>query len=542
MPTISIRDQLARMPGGSRGVTKTWAQVSDHLWKHYLNSDSEKARIKKFAERQRLFLNCGEADLEDMIDKVFKDPEVKAKRKEWVSFAKYNNVLRRVIMEQATVYSLPAERSVGIVDPLPPNPSTEEVAEHERQVEAAAEQNARYQEVLRLCRFHEVMQRFNALLLLNRAVVLVPRMRELPDGTWVPTIDLVTPSKFHAVRDTIDPTLCIALIFETSFQLCDEVAMGPKWMALTWHERLWINSAGRVIDKDAQGRNLIDEHGMGRIPAILATIDPPDGALLDESTGEDLVAAQKSVTFLQVLMLKEAKSATVQTHVSGDLATAMRNQSDDTEVPIVTPEGTSVTTHDRGMKFLDFDDAAERVTTSAASNHGVAAEVMNHGATASADARELVRVPLRERRLQQHVPLRDIERDLAQLLSVVVAQYRTDLAYSTDGWNIDFADPQTPLGTHEALVVLEKELAIGLKSELRAIMDRNPDLTYDQAKAILLQLIEDRTFRLVAMRDFAAVSGGMPQVARDIFGNADTTPGQVAPAQQAAPNEQAEAA
>lgn len=516
MATASIRDWLARLPGGFKGKPRTWSQVSDHLWNNYLASDAEKYRVKKFEERQRLFLGCGETDLEDMIDRVFKDPEVKAKRKEWVSFAKYNNVLRRVILEQATVYSLPAERTVGIAPSRGVNPTPEDEAKFLVDLAAFDEQNRRYNEVLRLCRFHEVMQRLNALLLLNRAVVIVPRMREQPDGSWVPTIDLVTPSRFHAVRDTIDPTLCIALIFQTDFQLADPMAQGPKWMLLSWHERAWINSAGRIMPDDggSPAKSMIEEHGLGRIPAILATIDPPDGKLLDESTGEDLVAAQKLVTFFSVLMAKEAKSATLSTVVQGDVSAAVRKQADDSEVPLMLPEGVSVSTLDRAMDFLKFDDAGKRVSASAAANHGVAEEVMSGGVPTSADARDLVRVPLRERRLAQHVPLRQIEHDIVQLLSQVVAQYRADLAFTTEGWNIDFADPQTPLGTREALDVLEKELSLGLKSELRAIMDRNPDLSYEQAKQILLQLIEDRTFRIEAMRDFMAASGGMPAAAQ----------------------------
>jgi hypothetical protein len=490
MPTVSIRETLARLPGGFKGTPRTWAEVSSYIWNNYLKSEAEETRVRKFAERQRLYLGSGEQDVLAMIDKVFQDKDVKELRKQWVEFAKYNNVIRRVIHEQATVYSMPAVRSVD-----------------------GDENNERYQKVLELCRFHEVMQRFNALLLLNRATVIVPRMRELPDGQWVPTIDLVTPSKMHAVRDPIDPTLCISLIFQTDLLLADTQAMGPSWEMLTWHERAWLNSRGQIMPEDKHGNSLIEEHGFGRIPAILATIDPPDGKLLDESTGDELVAAQKAVTFLQILMLKEAKSSTKQTYIQGDTARAQFDQPDDTERAIRVGDGVQVQTLDRSMDFLAFGACADNIAVTTASNFGIAPEVLKNGSVASADARELTRVPLRERRLQQHVPLRAIERELAELLSVVVAQRRPDLAFSVEGWNIDFADPQTPLGTSEALDVLRKELELGLTSELKAIMDRNPDLSYAQAKAVLVQLIHDRTFRMEHLREFAVMSGGMAQSA-----------------------------
>lgn len=511
MATVSFRETFAQLPGGAAGPERTWADVSRYLWRCYLGNEAEKHRIAKFAERQRLYLGAGESDLAAVVDKLFKDPEVRTKHKELVEYAKYNNVLRRIIHEQATVYSMPATRSVGVAPEKPTDGDEASLRAYEQALVDYDELNRRYQEVLRLSRFHEVMQRFNALLLLHRAVVIRPRMRQLPDGAWVPTIDLVTPSKFHAVRSPIDSTLCLALIFETDFVLADEKAAGPKWELLTWHERAWLNSSGHVMDRDADGKSLIDEHNLGRIPAILATIDPPDGKLLDESTGDELVAAQKAVTFLQVRLLKEAKSATKQMVVTGDLARAQRNQSQDIEFEHELPADAAAQMHDRAMDFLAFDTAAERVTDAAAANQGIAPVVMRQGVASSADARELARVPLRERRLQQHVPLREIERDLAALLATIVKQRRPDLAFSADGWNIDFADPQTPLGSKEALDVLEKELQLGLTSELGALMDRNPDLSYDQAKQALLQFILDRTFRMEAMADFMRASGGLAQ-------------------------------
>ncbi len=518
MPTVSIRETLARLPGGFKGKARSWSQVSDHLWVNYLKNDEEDRRQKRAAERHRYYLGCCEEDLKAMIRRFYDDPIVREKREKLVEIAAYNLVLRRVIHEQATVYSLPAERVVGHAPAIAPDASDEERAAAEAEQAAFEEQNRRYREVLRLCRFHEVMQRLNALLLLHRAVVIRPRMRELPDGSWVPTIDLFTPACFHAVRDPIDATLCVALIFRTDFQLADQVAMGPTWELLTWHERAWINSSGRVMETDGgvggeEPRSMIEEHGLGRLPAILATIEPPDGKLLDEVTGCDLVAAQKAATFLQNLMAKEAKSATKQHVVQGDATRMMREQAADTEAPIEATDGVSVTTIDNSMAFLDFERAAKQVGNTAAANHGVAAEVMDQSAPTSADARDLVRVPIRERRLQQQVPFRQIEHDVVELLAVLVAQYRADLAFSADGFNCDFADPQTPLGTSEALDVLRKELDLGLTSELRALMDRNPDLTYAQAKAVLLRLMEDRTFRLEAMKRFMVASGGIPQAA-----------------------------
>lgn len=486
MPTVYIRQTLAARPG-TAGAQLSWRQVAAHLREFYLENQNEKDRKERFAERHRLYSSSGDADLRDMISKVFSHPDVVSKRSEWVEFAKYNNVIRHVVNELATVYSQPAKRTV-----------------------AGSENNRRYQEVQRLSRQDEVMQRVNRLLLLHRSVVVMPRMRVQPDGVAVPVIDIITPAKFSAVRDPLEPTLLVALLFENDYQLAGG-GNAPKYTLWTWHERVWLDAGGEVMETNASQQSLVEEHDFGRIPAILLTIDPPDGQLIDEHTGNDLVAAQKSVSFLNVLMLKEAKSATKQTHIQGDTSRAIRDQADDTETPIETPEGVAVNTVDRAMDFLAFGRAADVVEERAAANFGLSSQVLRQGAVASADARELARVPLRELRLQQQIPFRDFEREFAALQSQVVSRARPDLAFTVDGWSIDFADPQTPLGTSEALDVARKELEMGLTSEIELLSKRNPDLTPDQVVERLLKLIDDRTLRLFAMREFAQMAGGIAQ-------------------------------
>jgi len=478
--TVSICQTLAALPGAETGHAITWAEVSRHLRDEYLNNLDEKKRMERAAERQRLYQSGGDSAMEEMLGRVFKDPEVLAKRREWIEFGKYDNVLRKIVGDLATVYSTPASRVVGDEDA-----------------------NERYREVQRLCRQHEVMQRVNRMAILHRALVVMPRMELLPDGSWRPTIDVVTPAKFHAIRHPLYPTQLIGLIFENDFALAHPGRMGPKWTLITWHETAFIDGAGEVIQSS------VKEHHLGRIPAVLFTIEPPDGRLLDDETGQDLVSAHKMAWFLRILHAKEAKSATLQPVVQGDVTRAMRDQADDSEIPLELPEGATVQTLNRVMPFESFLRSAQDVRETAGSNYGLAPTIMRGESTQSADARELMRLPLRELRLQQQIPFRDFERELAELQALVVSQKRGDLAFSLDGWSIDFADPQTPLGTAEALAVFEKELELGLNSIRAEIIRRNPDLTPAQAEAIEQAFIEHRTARMRLLREFQVLAGGM---------------------------------
>jgi hypothetical protein len=185
----------------------------------------------------------------------------------------------------------------------------------------------------------------------------------------------------------------------------------------------------------------------------------------------------------------------------------MRSQADDVEMPLVLPEGVVASTLDGSMDFTKFLADAQAIYDATAANHGIPPQVLRHGAVASADARELIRVPLRELRLKQQIPFRRFERELAEIQSLVVAKERPDLAFTTDGWTIDFADPQTPLGTKEALEVFEQERRLTLTSTPAELLRRNPDLTPAQVEALMRRYVDDEVRRNQLMRPLHEISG-----------------------------------
>lgn len=481
---ISLADQVAELPDGTKQPGVDFHVLCRYIAQHYINKQSEKDRREKSARRQRFYMSGGDNDMATFITSVIKDPVVQAKRLEFIQHSKWNNVLRRVCHELATVYSYPAKRKVK-----------------------AENDNARYQELQRACRQHEVMLRANRLAILHRNVLIGPRVRNA-NGKLEPVLDVITPDCFFAVCHPNDPLSLIAVIIDLNVK---SIAGGRVPKFIVWSAAEWFLL-------DAQGVPLSaapTPHDVGEIPFLLLSLEPPTTQLLDETTGDDLEAAHRAVWFLGILLMKEAKSATKQHVISGDMSNVTRGQAADTDVPIEAGEGTAVNTIDNSMDLSMYVATIDSVFQTAAANYGLPPSVLKHDGVQSAEARELVRVPLREIRLQQQIPFRDLERDLARLQSKIIGKQIPEFAFSNDGWLVDFADPQSPLGTKEGLDVFEKERQLGLTSTIREIERRNSDLDRQAAAKLLLDCVEEELIRNEAMRPLQAISGSPGALMRD---------------------------
>lgn len=459
-----------------------WPDLAGYLRRRYWDNRENQARKADAAVRQRFYMGKGNTEMELVLAEVFSDPEVIRLRAQWIRHAKFNNVLRRAVNELATVYSQPAQRLV-----------------------ADDENNARYQQMQRRVRMDEVMQRVNRLGYLHRAVFVYPRVRKDAAGKNEPVLEVVTPDRFDAITHPHDPTLVVAISIDLNISSVTGLHRLPAHIVLSATEMIEVDSAGQFIE------STIKTHSHGRIPGVLYLVDPPSGEVFDSSATDDLEAAHRAVWFENILLLKESKSATKQTLVTGDVSATARNQVDDSERSAHLQDGATATTLDRSMDLSMFRTTAQNIYETAAANHGIPPSTLAHQGVQSAEARELQRTPLKELRLQQQVPLRDVERDLAEVQSAVYAEI-PDVAFDTEGWRIDFADPQTPLGQKEALEVFEHMRKLGMTSTIAWVMERNPDLTYDQAKALVESWLKDEEWRVEKMRTMQAMSGapGMP--------------------------------
>lgn len=481
-PVKSIRETCARVEGGQLPAF-TWPELAEFFRRNYFDNPHEIARREKAARRQRLYDGGGDEQIVEMLEKLFSNRTVQRLREACVAFTKVQNPTKRICQEKGTVYLAPPRRTVS--------------------TETDPENQAKLDEVVRQTNLDEVGQVINWLLILHKTLAILPRLRELPTGAVEPTINVTTPDRFYAVRDPLDAGLCVGIIYDLDCQIPIPGTVVPRWRFVGYKETFLISHTKEIME------NSIIEFSDGEgMPGLLLTMDMPPGRLLDPDASADIVAAHLDIWFFHILHLKEGKSATKQTIAQGDTSRAMEDQVDDTEAPICVPSGVTVTVVDRSMDFSKFLDDARKLYEACAANHGIPPELLRQGAVASADAREVLRGPLKELRVKQRPTFRTFERDLATILSRMLKDHPA-MSFTMDGWAVDFADPQGVRTKTEENQTFETERKLGLTNTPEEIQRRNPDLTFDAARARMLANIAEETARNLALRPLAAASGSM---------------------------------
>lgn len=476
----SIREVLAESLLGST-TALDWDEVSRHLAK-LVSGDAETDRVIRHRRRQEFYNDGGHSHVSELVEKTIQDKLVKELRKQWIEAAGFNNVTRRIINAMSTVYQDPAKRTVG-----------------------GTKNNEIYQSAQQAFRHNERSRQWNRLANLHRTLLVQVRVRNLGSQSHPllqPRMDIVTPAQIRAlISSPKDPTRLEGAIVELSGSSVRDSPNQP-------HSVLWTNCEVGYLNKDGHLIEEPIEHGLDRMPLVLLQLDEDTDSLWS-TFGESLISAHTAEWFCDVCLLKETKSATKQAILAGDLTSMARHQAADTEAPIEMPDGVSHQIADMSMDLAMFRDTANHIVDTIASSFGIAPSILRHEGVQSAEARDLMRVPLRELRLEQHSPLREFERELAYVQAMVLAQDMPELAFKFEGWSIDFADPQTPRSGKEQLEEFEHSRRLRLTSTIKNVMRRNPDLKRKQAEDEIEENIKDELWFNILQRPFMELSGAM---------------------------------
>ncbi len=475
--TVSIFDTLAALPSGAVSQSLDAAELSTYL-KAQVDTDEEKARNARHLLRDQMYRDGGVAYMKGVIGRVFQDPDVIAKRQAWVEFARFNNPIKRIVNELSTVYAEPAKRTV-------------------------AGDQAAYTSLLDTVRMDEVMFQVGRLVNLHRSLLVGFRVRERASGELVPTIDIATPAHVRAVLHPNDSSEVVGWLVATDYRPARNSLDVPAWTLWSDHERVHLRKDMTVITSSYV------EHGLGVCPWVPVTLGPPGAGFWPGEEGSDLDAAHVAIWLTNVLLLKEAKSATKVPVLQGDTTNMARGQAADTDVPIEVGDGTAISTVDMSMDLDAFIGVGNHVMGTTSNNYGMPAALVNHQGVQSAEARELMRIPLRELRLQQQVPLRRFEERFARVMAAVLAKDAPALAFSADGWRIEFGEAQTPLSGNQEMDLFLKQRTAGVTDTIEFIKARRPGITDDDAKAEQDLHILRETERVIAMRTLQAASGAM---------------------------------
>lgn len=473
--TVSI---LQRILGAATGTAASMDFVCDWLKRTYVENDCEKRRKCEAAIRDAFYENQGDDRIEAMIDIAFASEKNKKLRRDLIPWAKYNNVIGRIVREKATVYRAPAKRRIGAGD-------------------------QRYQEFLELVMHDQAMRELDRKLALHEDAWIQYRVRVTATGEREPVLDVVSPAMFWAIAHPRDATLLIGIIL-------DQTPADPAAKGTDPHYRVWTDTDTFMLDRACRlVPGTLEAWPLGRMPGVLATTRLPStkGQLLAPCASGDLTAAHQAVWFLNVLGLKESKSASKQAVHTGDTSSAIPGQDNDTETDLIMPEGVQSSTLDRGMDLAQFRDMASSVADDVGVNHGVPPTMRKLADATSGVELDLRRIPLRELRTERIPFLRLTERRMMQIEAGVNGRDLEEYAFSPDGWSMDFAEIQEPLSEAERDAIFEKRRELGLTDTIDEIMQRNPDLTPDQAMELLALHVRRETERVRLMKDLMRLNG-----------------------------------
>ena len=505
-----LQEILATLPSGETGIPLGREELGAYL-KTWCGSESEKERRKRHALRDEMYHDGGCDHMRGVVNDVFKDSDVRLMRSKWIPYARFSNPLKRIVGDISTVYAEPAKRTVGGSDA------------NQRKFDDLAE----------AVMLDEVMHHANQMLNLHRAVLVGPRVRIDEDGIAELAIDVLTPANVFAVTHPNDTTRVVAWGIRVEYRSHrTEWPRTPAWQLWSSHEVMLLDAEFVPITSKP--------HGLGVNPWVALTYNATAiPGFWPGEEGEDLIAAQVSIWFAGILLLKETKSATNVPIVSGDVTAAARAQAADTEVPVEVPEGTSVSTVDMSMDTSIFTDASDHVLERTGNGYGLSMAALQHQGIQSAEAREVMLEPLRQLRRKQIKTFRRAERALVALIAAVLKVDAPLLVFDVVAFSVDFGEPQVLVSEMERLTIFEKKRAMGLDNTVDMYRRQNPDCRSDaEALIAIMRNIEIETSRIEMMRAQMSMSGALGGTAARADG-ADTggRPPSNPPADEPAPSD-----
>lgn len=480
MPVGGIRTWLAERSDGTFGDDLDWDEVAAWIRKKHF-TDLENKRRATARKHHEFFIGQGEEYMQQLIEKVHTDKQVIELRKQWVEVANHVNPLRRLYKMLSVTYALPAKRSV----------------EDE-------EGNKRYEALVLASRQHEVAQNWCMWGNFHKQLIVGMRIRTNTQGKKEPKIDVIPPSQFWALASPVDATKLLALGMELDTDLPRRPADIPKWFVMTDQEQFYMTETGFIIKP-----SIVEAHGWARMPYLLLSVDPPLDGLIDKGAGKNAVAAHQAIWFQHVLLEKESKSATKIPVIAGDITNIALRQAIDTEIPFVASDGTIVSAIDMGMDLDQFRDNANYLYEGAAADHNLPPQLLHHAGVQSAQARELMRAPLKEERLNQEVYWRAFEHEFAEIQSMVTKRQMSKYAFDVENHRVDFAGFVTALDPKTDVEVFEHKRRLGLDNTIAQLIKQNPDLDEEGALQQLVVNIKVEEARVKLMRDLIRLNSGM---------------------------------
>ena len=458
----SINEILGTLPSGR--VLALPDDKASEIIRDHCTSQSEIDRKAMARNRLDLYRDKGEAQIREMVNSVFGNSRVKELRQKFVDIASFQNLTKRIIREISSVYSESATRSVR---------------------GGRVEQYKSLQARLRMDRkMRQLNQRVN---LLNECLVW------FDVSLGKPKIHIVTPDNMSVLPHPNDQTELAAVVIDATPMGVSRSETDPHFIVYTDEEFFKLDKNYRMVGGSRQN------HGLPRMPMLLVHREEPEVSLLSPNPGSDIISAHKAVALLNTMLLKHQKSGTKQGVISGDIGDMPHGQPMDEEHLLQAPEGAILSTLDLGANPGSYIDSVRAVIKQIAANYGIPESVfdLSYQSTSGFEI-ELKRTGLREIRRDQIVDYRPVEREFAEIMSLVLTESSSPDAFRTDGWSIDFGEMEAPQDPSQRLNYWEHLRKMGLMNTYEMYMELNPEATEQEAEDAIAEnaIVEARRVEL----------------------------------------------
>lgn len=453
---MSLQDAFA-----SAGKQPAHTAIAEYVAKTYLGTKQDpnakvtnnphRARRNHAAARLRMYRDDYLDDVAELINAIWDHPVNQDDRKRFVEMAMPMNVTARIVNETSPVYDQAAIRRF--------------------EDEAKGARLLVLEDELEL---HDFMQEAHRLTTLENEVLLWSPGTPSP-VTGKRTLRIITPEGFDVIPDPRDHLEIAGVLIDTAPTIFGENVVDASRLQ---HFELWddkflirLDQAGRIVGSP-------EPHDFGRIPGVLTHRRKPTQGLLDSTSGRDMFGAHKAVLFLNLCILRLAKSSGEnQPILKGILARVAAGQPWNSEIPFALPPEVTMEMLNTKTDPDHFLTAIKHQVGSVAATYGMSYEQFTFQETTdttSGRAYQVRREKLTEIRNQQKKRWRRVERDLVELLGL-----------DREGFTVDHAELAIPQDAMEEVDLLDKKMRLGLDNPVAFLQRKNPELTPEQAAAEL---------------------------------------------------------
>lgn len=429
-----------------------------------IGSTDEKMRVFDAQDRVNLYLEHSKRHVQALIYRMF----TRGRREKFEPFATLacaQPLFRRIIDEQSRpVYAPPPVRTVYASE-----------VDEDSGKRKPGPANDKFQSWAKAVRLDARMALATRLMHVGNAVALHPRVTRLG-----PVLDVIAPNGFWVLPDPDDPLRELAVIYQTI--RIDPSTGKSERIFVYWDdfEAFRFNEKGAMVGiyvedpKDPTKRTLVNRltsaNGHpGTIPFVVIHRYERFGTYWDTTSGNALIAAQDTLTILQMLLLSLHKS---QGHtllgIKGDVP---RDQVLDDENPIHLGEDGEAKVLANPTDPSHHLKTMEATMLAAGAANGVGRDMLN--AMQAVDLSEAT--GLLERRADVIRVMGDGEQRQFKLLQVVNGGTEWEIPDEAV-LSLDYAEISAKVDRLTQLQIRQQEISQGTRNYLDNVREDNPEI------------------------------------------------------------------